>query len=243
MSCAEQIKDEENNVFFWFEDDWILYTHKERPDISKRIDLSVKEIESFFENDKKILLLTGTNYLNGRPHIFKSSLFDQIISIYKENRLLDPEIVMMKSKRNVFEDKTLRQHITDNRICSCIPLFTDVGIRWRKNRNIQKINRFFYKVNWEGCNYTWNDYRKTIITIWRNAECVKSQEIKNICDESHIKYEEKVIGVDCSIEEIPSPSRGVLPYYSFYDLAIGSFDKCLLFLDEEINKKNIEDSK
>lgn len=242
MSCAEQIKDEENNVFFWFEDDWILYTAEEKSTIEELTIRSTKEIEEFFESDKKILLLTGSTYLNGRPHLFKWGLFDEIVSMCKSEKLLDPEILLMEAKRKVFGDKTLRKILTDRSIHKCIPLFTDLGIRWRKNRNIQKMNRYFYKLNVPECDYTWVESRETIITIWRNAECSISDRIKQICDRSDVLYEEKVIGIDCSREEVPSASLGVLPYFSFYDLSIGSFDEFLLFLEEEKNKKYSEDA-
>jgi hypothetical protein len=243
--CAEQIHDEDNNVFFWFEDDWILYDTEESPNITDKILHSVKSIERFFNDGRKILLLTGgSKYLNGRPHLFKRELFDVIISLYKRERLLDPEIVMMEAKKIVFEDKMLREHLTDKSVYMCIPLFTDVGIRWRKDRNIQKLNRFFYNnANINECDYTWEYYRETVLTIWRNTECLKSQKIKGICEEKGIKYEEKVVGVDCSINEVPRPSLGVLPYYSLYDLSIGSFNKCMSFLNEEINKRFVEDPK
>jgi hypothetical protein len=227
----EEGKDNDKNIFFWLEDDWILYDKKQKLEIEERIDLVTRSIEEFFENEYRIILLTGSRYINGRPSLFKQDLFCKICDILDAGNI-DPEMAILLAKQLLFNDNKIREPLFDESVFQCFPIFTDAGIKWRKERKIQKINRFFSKPD-SNCGYTWKEEKQTIITICRKPECSRSDTIKQLCKKHKILYEEKILEDEFS----------VLPYYYYYDVPIGDYGLCLIFIREELDQRYIEDAK
>jgi hypothetical protein len=229
LRCADQIKKTDQNIFFWLEDDWALYDTIENPQKVQVLENAISSIDLFFEDKNIFLMMTSTDYINGKPYLFKYNLFDAIVKRYRKSRIPDdPELTMILAKQFLFGEKKDRVNVIVRPYTKRFLLFHDVGIPWRLERNIKKTNRSLPEVD-----YTWSTNRKTVVTIWRNPVCKFSEKIKARAEKYGMEYEEKIIGINCAEADLPEQTNGSLPSFFFYEIYIGDYDRCVQFLVEE----------
>ena len=122
----EHIKDpDEDDLFFWLEDDWVL----EKP------EEFIEQLKQFPSSDYDFIVTTIYDKITGNPLIFRKRFFDHLQEYYLSNDPpMDPERVLWHTETKVWG--------THNSNWLFLPdVFRDAGRDWRDERGIEKINK------------------------------------------------------------------------------------------------------
>ena len=118
---------EEDDLFFWLEDDWILTDP----------DKFVQAIKEFPESDHDFILTSIYDEVGGNPQVFKRQFFDRLLYLYqvdyqRDEDTIDPELIIRQAAKNIWghRDKCKRKRLPK--------AFVDAGRDWRADRGIEK---------------------------------------------------------------------------------------------------------
>ena len=122
----ESISPDEEDIFFWLEDDWILM----------KPDLFVDELKKFPETDYDFIVTTIYDQIGGNPLVFRKRFFDEMKEYYLQNeKPMDPELVLWHIEKKIWGGKHQSNWLLVKNV------FVDAGKEWRLARGIKKQNK------------------------------------------------------------------------------------------------------
>jgi len=124
----ESISPEEDDLFMWLEDDWILQEDK--------IDDFITAIKKFPGSDYDFIVTTIYKYIGGNPLVFRKKFFDPMQKYYLDTKKpIDPELALWQIHSKMFggRHKSNCQFLRDT--------FIDAGRDWREERGIEKAHK------------------------------------------------------------------------------------------------------
>jgi len=124
----DSISPEQDDLFLWLEDDWIIQEDK--------IDKFISAIKKFPGSDHDFIVTTIYNYIGGNPLVFRKKFFDLMQDYYRGNeKPIDPELALWSMHNKMFGGrmKSNCQFLKDT--------FVDAGRDWREERGIEKEHK------------------------------------------------------------------------------------------------------
>ena len=116
----------ENDIFLWLEDDWVLM----------KPDLFVDELKKFSESDYDFIVTTLYDQIGGNPLVFRKHFFDEMKKYYFQNeKPMDPERVLWHTESAIWGG------LHQSTWLFLKDVFVDAGREWRDARGIEKEDK------------------------------------------------------------------------------------------------------